>query len=228
MSAAAPHHVLRRALIGGYRVADVEVALAELRLTAARLESELHAATRAREAAEVAADDVRRELGIAQRAVGEAQAETTALRRTVDEIADSARRSVAAAQEEAQSLRRQLGERLVALARELDAGTGATLPAPAAPAPPPPELVGPELELDAGPFDALADVMTFEQALRDLPDVTDVYLRQFEDRRVRVEVSVSKPVRLVEDIVARLPFSIDVTPDDAGRAVLTLDPAVGE
>ena len=41
MSAAGSHHVLRRALVGGYRVADVEVALAELRIALAHLELEV-------------------------------------------------------------------------------------------------------------------------------------------------------------------------------------------
>jgi hypothetical protein len=84
------------------------------------------------------------------------------------------------------------------------------------------------LALDAGPFTDLADVLLFEHALRELPNVTDVYLREFEQERAHVEVSVAQPVRLVEDIAARLPFSVDVTPGDSGSATLTVYPLARE
>jgi hypothetical protein len=237
--APAAHHVLRRALIGGYRVADVEIALAELRLAATRVEAELAAAVAARRAAEQHGDDLRRELSLAQRETAGAQAEADAIRGTLDEISESARRSVLAAQEEAAAARRQaeeaqllrqrLSRQLLDLAHALGDAPHADA-APAQPIGPPaqPALVGPALELDAGPFDELADVIAFERALRGLPGVGDVYLRLFEDRRAHVEVTTDKPVRLVEDIVAHLPFPFTVDPSDNGHAVLTLEAVRGE
>jgi hypothetical protein len=238
--APAAHHVLRRALIGGYRVADVEIALAELRLAATRVEAELAAAVAGRRAAEQQSDDLRRELSSAQRESAAAQAEADAIRTTLGEISESARRSVFAAQEEAAAARRQaeeaqlvrqrLGRQLLDLAHALDDAPrpDAAPPAPFAYALATPALVGPALELDAGPFDELADVIAFERALRGLPDVGDVYLRQFEDRRAHVEIVTAKPVRLVEDIVAHLPFPFDVAPSDNGHVVLTRGAAGGE
>lgn len=240
MSAAGSHHVLRRALVGGYRVADVEVALAELRFALAHLELEVQAASNARTVSEQTVTQLRRELAAAQEHVTEVDEALRTVRRERDGVAESAQRSVAAAQTDAFEARAQaaealrfrdeLSETLSGLAAQLRTGVR---PAAAEPLEPQPErasanLVGPLVELDAGPFHELADVVLFEDALRELPNVTDVYLRQFEQERAQVEVSVAQPVRLVEDIAARLPFSIDVTPGDGGHATLTVSPVVRE
>jgi hypothetical protein len=235
MPAAGSHHVLRRALIGGYRVADVEVALADLRFALAHLELELQAASRAQSVSEQTVAQLRRELAAAQERAAEAGAALTEARRERDDATEGARRSVAAAQVEAQAAREraadalrfrdELSQTLSRLAEQLRTATpppSVEPQVPAAPAEPPPSLVGPLVELDAGPFHELGDVMSFEHALRELPNVTDVYLREFEEGRACVEVTVGQPVRLVEDIVARLPFSADVTPGDGGRATLTV------
>jgi len=248
MPAAGSHHVLRRALIGGYRVADVEVALAELRFALAHLELELQAAARASSASEQILAQLRRELAEANERAGAADAALNDARRERDEVAESARRSVAAAEEEALAsraraadalrFRDELSQTLSRLAEQLrtvvpPAAAEEPLP-PAAPVadpvsaspPRPAGLVGPLVELDAGPFHELTEVMSFERALRELPNVTDVYLRTFEDDRARVEVTVGQPVRLVEDIVARLPYSTDVTPSDDAHATLDVQPLV--
>jgi hypothetical protein len=234
MSAAGSHHVLRRALVGGYRVADVEVALAELRFALAQLELEVQAATGGRTASEQTVARLQRELAAAEEHAVEVDAALATLRRERDEVAKSARRSVAAAQEEALEARTQatealrwrdeLSQTLSRLAEQVRTGSAPTSLEPPRPQTPAATLVGPLLALDAGPFHELADVMLFEHALRELPNVTDVYLREFERERAQVEVSVAQPVRLVEDIAARLPFSVDVTPGDAGRATLTVYP----
>jgi multidrug efflux pump subunit AcrA (membrane-fusion protein) len=233
--------VLRRSLVGGYRVADVEVALAELRFALAHLELEVQAATGARTASEQTVTRLRQELSAAEARAAEAVEARVTLRRERDEMAESARRSVAAAQEDALAARKEaadalrfradLSETLSRLAQELRGGAATTTLEPRAEPTaqePSPSLVGPLLALDAGPFTDLADVLLFEHALRELPNVTDVYLREFEQERAHVEVSVAQPVRLVEDIAARLPFSVDVTPGDSGSATLTVYPLARE
>jgi hypothetical protein len=123
-----------------------------------------------------------------------------------------------------------VSDALSGLAEQLRTGTRPAAPEPLHPQPQraAASLVGPLVELDAGPFHELADVILFEHALRELPNVTDVYLRQFEQERAQVELSVAQPVRLVEDIAARLPFAVDVTPGDSGRATLTVYPVARE
>jgi hypothetical protein len=236
MSAAGSHHVLRRALVGGYRVADVEIALAELRFALAQLELELQAADRAQSASEQTVAQLRRDLAAAQDRAAAADAALATTRRERDEVAESARRSVAAAQEEALAARSratdalrfrdELSLTLSRLAEQLRTAAPSPTLEPLRPQAPAVEpmssLVGPLVELDAGPFHELTDVMSFEHALRELPNVTDVYLREFDSGRARVEVTVGQPVRLVEDIVARLPFAADVTPGDGGHATLTV------
>jgi hypothetical protein len=230
---------LRRALVGGYRVADVEVALAELRLALAHLELEVQAATGARTVSEQTVARLQGELAAAEDHALEADAALATLRHERDGVAASARRSVAVAQEEAREARTQasealrfrdeLSETLSMLAEQVRTGALPYLVRPQTPAAgPPATLVGPLLALDAGPFHELADVILFEDALRELPNVTDVYLREFEQERAQVEVSMAQPVRLVEDIAALLPFSVDVTPGDAGRATLTVYPLARE
>ena len=240
MSAAGSHHVLRRALVGGYRVADVEVALAELRFALAHLELEVQAASGSRTVSEQTVTQLRRELAAAHEHVTEVDEALRSLRRERDGVAESAQRSVAAAQAQAFEARAQaadalrfrdeLSKTLSGLAEQLRTGVRPAASEPLEPQPErsPANLVGPLVELDAGPFHELADVVLFEHALRELPNVTDVYLRQFEQERAQVEVSVAQPVRLVEDIAARLPFSVDVTPGDGGHATLTVYPVAHE
>lgn len=250
MSAAGPQQRLRRALIGGYRVADVEVALAGLRLALSRLQLEVESATAARGQAEQTVERMRREVGAAEERAAALAARLAALQQEHDELARSARRSVTAAQEEvlrareqsdeAVAARKRLGAELARLARELDRDGSTTEAADEAAAGPAPRadddetvaantdgaaaFVGPRLELDAGPFDQIASVLEFERALRGVPNVTDVYVRHLAAGRARVELDVFPATRLAEDLVSHLPFPVDLTPRDSTHATLTIHP----
>ena len=240
MSAAGSHHVLRRALVGGYRVADVEVALAELRFALAHLELEVQAASSSRTVSEQTVTQLRRELAAAQEHVTEVDEALRSLRRERDGVAESAQRSVAAAQAQAFEARAQaadalrfrdeLSKTLSGLAEQLRTGVRPAASGRAARAAAVRRRTSSVRSSSSTPARSASSqtCVLFEHALRELPNVTDVYLRQFEQERAQVEVSVAQPVRLVEDIAARLPFSVDVTPGDGGHATLTVYPVAHE
>jgi hypothetical protein len=105
--------------------------------------------------------------------------------------------------------------------------------APPAAAPPGADLdprrveLGGELRvlLDAGPFTDLATLASFEQALTRIPEMQDVYVRSFQDARASIELTLSRPVPLVDRMqsVASQRFEvIDVSPD---QLTIDLEPA---
>jgi hypothetical protein len=82
--------------------------------------------------------------------------------------------------------------------------------------------------LDAGPFTELTTLAGVEQALARIPDVQDVYVRSFQDERARIELTLSRPVPLVDRMRSALTqrfevidvapdrLAIDIEPDPAG------------
>jgi len=90
-------------------------------------------------------------------------------------------------------------------------------PAPV-PAPPGPEAQQFEgrVVVEAGPFTDIAALSSFEQALQDLPRIADVYVRGFEGHRALVDVTLTGPTTLVEDMKSALPYGFEVVDIDRG------------
>lgn len=90
MSHFGAQHPLRRALIGGYRVADVEVALAQLRLLASQLDTELRTTRERLESVEADRTDMRRRLDEAHTRELEMVETASELHRAKEEFEQSA------------------------------------------------------------------------------------------------------------------------------------------
>jgi len=208
MSGANSHPPLRRALVGGYQVADVEVALASLELTLSQLQLELEATKKRLAAAETrAADEHDRDQRArdTERRLEEAEAEVARYRETADEV-------------------RRLRERLAGAIRELALDLDVD-ELPATPPAPAPALFETEVELHAGPFDDLASLNAFEQALAMLPGVAEVYVRGLDAGRTTIDLTLHEPAPLLQLMEERLPFVLDVESQDAAHLSLTVQPA---
>jgi hypothetical protein len=221
--AAPGSHVLRRALIGGYRVSEVEVALASLRLALSQLQIEL--------------DGTRRRVAAAERRlVDEALQEETVvrLRRERDTEGQAADERLAALEAELARYRRdaddvrRIRERLTAVIRELadeleiaPAAPG-DVPEPAAAAPL--DVFDTAIELEAWPFADLAALMEFEASLHALPGVTEAYIRAFEGGRATIELALDEPSPLLHEMALSLPYRLDVRSQDPGHIAMAVEP----
>lgn len=231
MAAAGSHSPMRRALLGGYRVADVEVALASLELTLSQLKLELEGTKRRLAAAEArVADDPDRpqaaryvEVEAADRVLRlereQAARALEAARRLEEAEAEAARHREAA--EEARLLR----DRLAGAIRELAVDLGGEREPDGAP-PADEALFETEVELDAGPFSDLASLNAFEQALASLPNVGEVYVRGLEGGRATIDVGLRAPAPLLREMQEHLPYVLDVESRDPRRLSLTVHPPV--
>jgi len=217
-------HVLRRALIGGYRVADVEVALASLSLALSQLQLELEGTRRrlavaeSRRGDEVTLDEailrVRREHEAEARAAGErleaAEAELAHYREAADDV---------------QRIRERLTRVIRELARELQI-TPATPEAAPRPAPAEPlDVFDTSIELEAWPFRDLAALMQFETSLHALPGVNEVYIRGFEAGRATIELALDAPSPLLQEMALSLPYRLDVRSQDRSHISMAVEPA---
>jgi hypothetical protein len=215
MPATGSHHVLRRALIGGYRVSDVEVALASLNLALSQLQLELEATRRRLVVAEgrIAGEEARLER--ARRVELDAAETVLTLQRQHENEARVARERIAAAeaelarQREAADARRQIPERRIDPPRAT---------------PPAQEVFGPAIELDAGPFGDLASLTRFEQSLHALPGVSEVYIRGFAAGRATIDLALHAPSPLLQEMTDRLPYRLDVGSTDRGHISVTVRP----
>lgn len=80
--------------------------------------------------------------------------------------------------------------------------------------------------VDAGPFDDIATLQTFEQGLARVPGAEDVYVKSFEGNRALIDVQLSNPVPLVQLLREQLPLPI--IPREAGEGRLSVDLAAAE
>jgi NifB/MoaA-like Fe-S oxidoreductase len=84
-------------------------------------------------------------------------------------------------------------------------------------------VFGPRVEISARPFDAFADLSSFERALGHLPTVRDVYIREFEDGAAVIELSFAEPRPLVHDLVTHVPYRLAVEETGEDRMTLRID-----
>lgn len=250
MSAADPHRHLRRAFIGGYRVSDVEVALASLEFSLGQIRLELTSLQRRVNVDEGVIDDQQARLAALRTAESEALAQVALLETARADAAreaawriEAAEQEAAAAQAEAERVRAEHDEllrRLQELTRDLEAGDPperrafdetegdsqqtpvvTLLPRVAAP-----ETAAFEtsVELDAGPFDDLASLTAFEGSLAEVPQIAEIYVRSYEEGRGTFELQLREPTDVVDAMSSRLPYRLDVTESDRRRIVLTVLP----
>jgi hypothetical protein len=229
---------LRRSWLSGYRVSDVAVLRARLELTIAHLTQALEA-SRAR----LAESEAERERLAAE---GSAIARAHADEIVEEARTDAARIRAAAALEEQQArarveellrLQSTLATTIRNVTRDFErAMAGAEepkpvpeppapepipIPAPTPPPPPPPPAahsLAHTVELDAGPFRDFASLSAFEDALGTLSKVDEVYVRRFEGDRATIEVTLGEePAALLDEMAARLPYTLSVDRADADR-----------
>jgi hypothetical protein len=222
--AAPGSHDLRRAVIGGYRVADVEVALASLRLALSQVQIELDVTRRRLAAAEGRrADEALQEeaiLRLRREQDGEAQA-------AADERLAALEAELARYRRDADDVRR-IRERLTdvirELARELDVVPTVPEAVPEAPVAPV-DVFDTAIELEAWPFGDLAALMAFEASLHELPGVTEVYIRGFEGSRATIELALDQPSPLLHEMALSLPYRLDVRSQDPGHIAMAVEPS---
>jgi hypothetical protein len=202
---------LRRSWLSGYRVADVEVLRARLELTIAHLTQSLET-VRAR-LAESEAERERLATEVPERARAQADGLLEAAR------LDAARIRATAALEEQQARTRvdellRLQETLATTIRRVTSDFEHTM----SDEPPPPGPAARTVELQAGPFRDFASLSAFEDALGTLSKVEEVYVRRFEGDRATIEVTLGEePAALVDEMTARLPYTLSVDRTDADR-----------
>jgi hypothetical protein len=212
-------------LIGGYRVADVEVALASLGLALSQLQIELDATRRRLAAAEGRrADEALQEeaiLRLRREHDGEAQA-------AADERVAALEAELARYRRDADDvgrIRERLTNVIRELARELDVAPAAPDAVPEAPAAAPLDVFDTAIELEAWPFGDLASLMEFESSLHALPGVTEVYIRGFEGGRATIELALDQPSPLLHEMALNLPYRLDVRSQDPGHIAMAVEPA---
>lgn len=236
---------LRRSWLSGYRASDVAVLRARLELTIAhltqaleasrarlaeseaereRLEAEGSALARARadELLEAARLDAARIRAAAALEEQEARTRVQELLRLQDTLAKTIRgvtrdfeRAMAGAEEPAPEPEPE---------REPDPEPEAVpipIPVPTPPPPPPPPAAqgfARTVELEAGPFRDFASLSAFEDALGTLSKVDEVYVRRFEGDRATIEVTLDEEsTALIDEMTARLPYTLSVDRADADR-----------
>ncbi|MGZ4174254.1 MAG: hypothetical protein ACXVQR_07230, partial [Solirubrobacteraceae bacterium] len=102
---------------------------------------------------------------------------------------------------------------------------------PQPPAPPtatPPVASGRQFEgqlvINVGPFTDIGTLGTFEQALAQLPQTEDVYVRGFEGNRALVDLTLNGPVPLLDELRRALPFDLDLVDIGYGRITIDVEP----
>jgi len=89
----------------------------------------------------------------------------------------------------------------------------------------PPDASGRQFEgqlvINVGPFTDIATLGTFEQALAQLRQTEDVYVRGFEGNRALVDLKLSGPVPLLDELRHVLPFDLSLV--DIGYGRITID-----
>ena len=75
--------------------------------------------------------------------------------------------------------------------------------------------------INAGPFLDIATVRSFEQALAQLPQAEEVYVRGFEGNRALIDLRLGGPIHLVDEMRRALPFSVGVV--EVGNKLVTIN-----
>jgi hypothetical protein len=101
-------------------------------------------------------------------------------------------------------------------------------PQPPAPPPPTPPLADGrqfegQLVINVGPFTDIATLGTFEQALAQLPQTEDVYVRGFEGNRALVDLKLNGPVPLLDELRRVLPFDLGLVEIGYGRITIDVE-----
>ena len=81
----------------------------------------------------------------------------------------------------------------------------------------------PRVVLDAGPFADIGPLASFEQALRGIPDLGDVRVRSFQGGRAELELTLDRPMPLVERIRAVVDRPVRVTGATPDRLTIELE-----
>jgi hypothetical protein len=249
MAAADPHRHLRRAFIGGYRVSDVEVALASLEFSLRQIRLEFESLQRRVDVDEGVIDNQQSRLAALRSAESEALAKVELLEearadaeREAGWRIEAAEQEAVAARVEAQRIRAEHDDLLRRL-EELTHELGARNPEPLATGEPPserqptpvvslfprgaapePALFETSVDLDAGPFDDLASLTAFEQSLAEVPQIAEIYVRSYEDGRATFELQLREPTNVIDAMASRLPYRLTVTESNTRRIVLTVLP----
>jgi len=233
---------LRRSWLSGYRVSDVAVLRARLELTISHLPQALDAARARLAESEAERERLATEGSALARAradelVEEARVDAARIRAAAALEEQEARTRV----EELLRLQKTLATTIRAVTHDFErAMAGAEEPAPEqepepepapaptpipAPTPPPPPPPPPAargfartVELEAGPFRDFASLSAFEDALGTLSKVDEVYVRRFEGDRATIELTLDEePAALLDEMAARLPYTLSVDRADADR-----------
>jgi len=100
-------------------------------------------------------------------------------------------------------------------------------PQPPMPPPVPPDASGRQFEgqlvINVGPFTDIATLGTFEQALTQLPQTEDVYVRGFEGNRALVDLKLNGPVPLLDELCRALPFDLSLVEIGYGRITIDVE-----
>jgi hypothetical protein len=98
---------------------------------------------------------------------------------------------------------------------------------PPTPPPAPPDASGRQFEgqlvINVGPFTDIATLGTFEQALAQLPQTEDVYVRGFEGNRALVDLKLNGPVPLLDELCRALPFDLSLVEIGYGRITIDVE-----
>jgi hypothetical protein len=215
---------------GGYRREDVDLLLAEFRLTLRSLELEVgHLRARARDLEERHEARGRVEALVAE-GVAEAERRLDAARVRVDELNAARDRLV----DELRQLVARVGAAIdgsAASGTEQGTGPGTASLRPLENGFPGTDLSGlrerdsTRVELDAGPFGDSVSVAGFERELAGLEDVEDVRVRHVNGDRATIELTVAAGTPLLAQMRERLHYDVEVRDDSPDRLVIDVGAA---
>lgn len=248
-----PRRWLRRRLLGGYDPHDVELVLASLNEQLDHMAESLDRVWRDRERLSAELTDARGEFDVElarERARGDeteakARAKAAQLLAAAEEAATRLRhdagmrvRDAAQRLEDLLRVREQLLGELRgivdaydSLLRDIEQERAPLAPAFAGDGAPqraaaPAALFPRRVELDAGPFADFAELAAFERSLTRLPKVEDVHIRRFGEERADIELTLTDETPLVHDLLAHLPYAMEVRPEDEARLLVEVREAV--
>ncbi len=207
----------RRARFSGYRASDVEMALAQLNLRISQLAADLQRANARVAEVEAERGELEEQLAEMRRREAELAAASSAAAEIVtqaeEDARDAARAVVEAAHLDAARIRTEAAQELDAVRGQLDellrlrATASKTMRGVVeeferiagrldAPDDEPAENDQPDdrsVEIEAGPFPDVVSLSAFERALEQLPEVTGIQIRRFEDSRATIDLTLELP-----------------------------------
>ncbi|WP_354699414.1 hypothetical protein DSM112329_05130 [Paraconexibacter sp. AEG42_29] len=107
-----------------------------------------------------------------------------------------------------------------------DGGLPVTGTDPAAPAGPGPNdqlTFAGQVTVDAGPFEDISTLSSFEQALGHLPGTQDVYVRGFEGSRALIDLVLGAPVAVGDELRKTAPLGFTITAATSDHLSITID-----